>query len=590
MKGKILILLGFLFYGTIYSQRYSEKQIDSLLEVAGKLRKIKSAEALSLYQEIYTYSKKNKYSIPELKSLENIAYCNYAMGKMEKAITYATLEEKIASEKNIPQYISFALRIKAVAYSKLGFYEDADKLMQKAFVIAEKITDLDERYRTKGLLHENFIIIGLNKSNKSHDKSNPILSHLKNAAKEYSKIKSDKMREENLAEQYPSIGDEYTDLKQFDSASYYLKKGLFLSKKNNDLYNEYTSIFDFGRLAYAQEKYEDAATYFTEAAKKASIHKNPYMIRACYESLQYCYSVLNDKKKIQEYFTKYSKINDSINTVEKESVTAPFKQILKENEAEGKQQTKNLVLFTIGLISIFAIILFYLYRYVQNKKKKKKTMEMENNIKQLEYKALKAQMNPHFVFNVLNNIQSMMILKSEAEVNKYFVAFSRLLRKTLDMSNQELVSLKDEIEYINNYLILNNLQFNEELFFSITVDESIKDTEQLFVPGMIIQPFIENAIVHGLASKTDNRQLEIMFFIENDYLIATIRDNGIGREASAMTNKKRKHIYKSWSTTIVNERIKIINSTNKDSVFITIEDIDDNGVPTGTKVTLKFKV
>lgn len=240
-------------------------------------------------------------------------------------------------------------------------------------------------------------------------------------------------------------------------------------------------------------------------------------------------------------------------------------------------------------LMIFLSACFIVYEFRRKTRKQKRNFEREKEIMELKSSALKAQMNPHFVFNILNNMQSIMILKGELEVNKYFVAFSRLLRSTIDMSKLELVSLKEEIEYINNYLLLNNLQLNDELDFSLIKDENI-DIENIKMPGMFIQPFVENAILHGLIPKSGDKKLMITYTIEDDYLVVIVEDNGIGREASASLAKNRVHSYKSWSTTIVNERIKIINSLDKNNIFINIQDIKNNDKSFGTKVILKFKI
>lgn len=185
-------------------------------------------------------------------------------------------------------------------------------------------------------------------------------------------------------------------------------------------------------------------------------------------------------------------------------------------------------------------------------------------------------------------MQSIMILKGEQEGNKYFVAFSRLLRQTLDMSNRDRVSLKEEIEYINNYLLLSNLQFNEEIEFSIIVEESVVRPENIYLPGMLIQPFVENAIIHGLVSKKGNKRLTIKFYIENQYLVVWIDDNGIGREASSELSKTRSNKYKSWSTEVVTDRIKIINDIKKGSILFKIHDKVERSEALGTTAVLKF--
>lgn len=243
-------------------------------------------------------------------------------------------------------------------------------------------------------------------------------------------------------------------------------------------------------------------------------------------------------------------------------------------------------LFTIFVLLAIVGFIFYVFR--KRSQRQKRIFEREKEIVELKASALKAQMNPHFVFNILNNMQSVLILKGEREVNKYFGAFSKLLRLTLDMSKQELVSLENELDYISNYLLLNQLQLNDTLTYTITVENSIKTTANLLLPGMLLQPFVENAILHGLPSIKD-KKLQIRCAIENGYLVITVEDNGIGRAASALAAKNKKS-YKSWATAIVNERIKIMNDSHKDAVSLEIIDLKKEEKPAGTKVILRLKI
>ncbi|PKW21140.1 histidine kinase [Flavobacterium lindanitolerans] len=240
----------------------------------------------------------------------------------------------------------------------------------------------------------------------------------------------------------------------------------------------------------------------------------------------------------------------------------------------------------IALLVIGSIIYFFFRR----NRRQKRIFEREKEIKELKSSALRAQMNPHFVFNILNNMQSVLILKGEAEANKYFGAFSKLFRQTLDISRQELITLKSEIEYLNNYLLLNNLQLNDELEYSVNVQNSVGDTSTIFLPGMLIQPFVENAILHGLSPKQD-KKLTIDFSMEEGYLVVIVEDNGIGRTMATENTLHKKEAHKSWATTIVNERINIMNyrhNTTK-AVILKIDDLEKNGNPCGTRVTLKLQ-
>ena len=133
------------------------------------------------------------------------------------------------------------------------------------------------------------------------------------------------------------------------------------------------------------------------------------------------------------------------------------------------------------------------------------------------------------------------------------------------------------------------MQLNEEIDFKVFVDDSIQNSEAIFLPGMLIQPFVENAILHGLGPKIGSKKLEIEYSYQEGYLMVNVRDNGIGRQASEELQKQRKHIYKSWSTSIVNDRVKILNLEAKDNIKIEIQDINNNGEK-GTLVLLIFKL
>ncbi|OXB03347.1 hypothetical protein B0A81_18625 [Flavobacterium plurextorum] len=246
--------------------------------------------------------------------------------------------------------------------------------------------------------------------------------------------------------------------------------------------------------------------------------------------------------------------------------------------------------FFLGFATIL-VACFIIFEFRRKTKKQKRRYEREKEIIALKANALKAQMNPHFVFNILNNMQSIMILKGESEANKYFGAFSRLLRLTLDMSKRELVSLEDELQYIKYYLMLNNLQLNNKLEFFIECD-AIKNVSNLFIPGMLIQPFVENAIIHGLSPKEEgDKIIKIKCFIENDCLFVIIQDNGIGRKAASELVKKREYAHKSWSTEIVRERINVMNASSKSlHISFTIEDNVFNGRALGTTVIISFKI
>lgn len=166
-------------------------------------------------------------------------------------------------------------------------------------------------------------------------------------------------------------------------------------------------------------------------------------------------------------------------------------------------------------------------------------------------------MNPHFMFNALNSIQDLVLQQDTANAQLYLGKFSELTRKVLEVSGVEFVSLQQEVDMLSLYLELEKLRFGDELKYTLTVSDTIKADEQK-LPGMIIQPFVENALKHGLLHKTGEKQLLISFSQNVTSLVCVIDDNGIGRKASAEINaRKKKH--KSFATNATAERLHLLN-------------------------------
>lgn len=233
------------------------------------------------------------------------------------------------------------------------------------------------------------------------------------------------------------------------------------------------------------------------------------------------------------------------------------------------------------LIIITFFIVYFLRAYY---KKTNRKLIQRNRMLQLESKALMTQMNPHFIFNTLNSIQNLMVLKGEIEANKYFSKFSKLIRRTLEISKRDYISLKNELDYLKNYISLENLRSNGQLNYNFHIDKQL-DITKIFIPTLLIQPIVENAIAHGLAPKEKDRNLNIKCFKKENKLFITIEDNGIGRSASLRKKEKTNNNHISLSTSIVEERIAVHNKMNNNKVSCVVEDLTPDKEMCGTRVT-----
>ncbi len=204
-----------------------------------------------------------------------------------------------------------------------------------------------------------------------------------------------------------------------------------------------------------------------------------------------------------------------------------------------------------------------------------------------ELSAMKAQMNPHFIFNSLSSIQNLILSQDRRASLSYLAKFSRLLRRTLDSSVDSSHLLETEIDLLSNYLELESLRFSGDFSYSITVDPALENS-QVEVPVFIIQPFVENAIVHGLKpSERPDKHLLISFMDADDHVICQVEDNGIGRTAAAAL-RKRDESHRSHGMAVTLKRLKMEGNKTSEETMVQIEDLQNNGTPGGTRVIIRI--
>lgn len=240
-----------------------------------------------------------------------------------------------------------------------------------------------------------------------------------------------------------------------------------------------------------------------------------------------------------------------------------------------------LILVVLGVVGLFIHL-----RIRQIRREVKLKMEFNQRLAENEMKALRAQMNPHFMFNSLNSIKHYILKENKKDASRYLTKFSQLMRAILANSEHKLVSLEDELHALNLYLEIEAMRFNQEFKYSIVVDPGI-DTSHVFVPPLLIQPFVENAIWHGLLPKITERKLDIRIVSVNGMMEISIEDNGIGRKAAAVRNEARNGHEKSMGMKLTTDRISLIKNMLDISAHIHLEDLQDNmGGAAGTRVTI----
>jgi LytS/YehU family sensor histidine kinase len=212
---------------------------------------------------------------------------------------------------------------------------------------------------------------------------------------------------------------------------------------------------------------------------------------------------------------------------------------------------------------------------------------LKEKLAEMEMKALRAQMSPHFIFNSLNSINRYIVKSDPETASSYLTKFSKLMRLILENSNHKIITLEQELSALKLYIELEALRFNHKFRYVLHIDENV-DASSIGVPPMIVQPFVENAIWHGLLQKEDTGELSIDVRRNDDVIQFMIEDNGIGRKKAQELKSKSISLEKSFGLKITTDRLKMANN-NSDLSHVEIVDLhDEAGQPSGTKVILRI--
>ena len=215
---------------------------------------------------------------------------------------------------------------------------------------------------------------------------------------------------------------------------------------------------------------------------------------------------------------------------------------------------------------------------------------MNRRISEITQANLRQQMNPHFIFNTLNSIQYFMYQHDKLATNNYLTKFSNLIRKVLENSQHTSIPLNDELDALRLYLELESLRFKDKFDYTITVDDEI-DPLLYKIPTMLIQPYVENSICHGLMPLDHKGSVSIEIKLAKEHLICTIEDNGIGREAAIENKKTKGGNHNSLGTQITNSRLDLVNSLYGTSLRTTYTDLkNEKGDAEGTRVEIQIPV
>jgi LytS/YehU family sensor histidine kinase len=264
-------------------------------------------------------------------------------------------------------------------------------------------------------------------------------------------------------------------------------------------------------------------------------------------------------------------------------------EIAKQDKLRAEKQQANTMML-LGLISV-VIISVFLFLYLQQRQLKKRAEERTESVHrmaEMEMQSLRSQLNPHFMFNSLNSIQTLILKEDSDRSHSYLSRFARLLRMLLENTEKAFVPLQKEIDFLQLYLSLESLRI-PDLQYSIFTDPAV-DMEHTFIPNMILQPYVENAIWHGLSHKEGDRQLEIRISRDNGLVKYEIEDNGVGRKKAQELKSLFRRQHQSKGMELLDKRFKLLNGEFNSSIETLITDVVKSNEIAGTLVTVNVPV
>lgn len=393
-----------------------------------------------------------------------------------------------------------------------------------------------------------------------------------------------------LAVAWEGLGTIYGQKKEFAKAHQYLNNAYAIYQQIGVVYRCNTVLANQSEVAYSEKKYQESVTYALRALDMALELNEPDLQKGAYSLLHNSYAAMGNYEKAYDYHLKFVTLRDSLFTEDNQlhlnELRTQFETEEKEKENEilaNINQIQNLELnrnryYVGGLIALLlggALVTWLLIRQYRLRSKQKAI--------QLEQRLLRSQMNPHFIFNSLNSIQSFIYEHQPKEAGIYLSKFAKLMRLILESSAKEYIPLEKETEILEYYLNLQKLRLHNRFDYQIEVDEALYE-EDVHVPPMITQPFIENAVEHGLKHIEGKGHILVRFSLENQSVKIEIRDNGIGIDQAGQ-RKEHSNNHKSMAMAITKERLLFLNKSKKQSLLFEVTDLARNNLgETGTHI------
>ena len=567
---------------------------------------------------------KTNYNFGQANAEMNIGNSNIILSNYSKALQnfikaqtiYSQLLEKDSDNIKLQNGLARAFASAGVVNSEMNNYAESILNYQKALKIYLKIDDkksISKIYNNIGIVYKSLKnnpkaleylqkALHLQQQNGEQTVASTLTNignvyfeqnNLKQALSYYQKAEKLFSTTENprgfgLLNNY--FGDYYKKENNSNLAIEYYEKALKIYQEIENTFGSALVLYNLGQINFDSKKYSEALPYALKSLQFAKEIGAIDQIIYSEKLTSDIYLKLNNPTESLSHFKQHIIFRDSLNN---ENNSKKFNEaeanfeLDKKNSLLEEQQKRNNQLVWFAIIG--GLLLLSLIFVIYNRMQVKKRLTLQKEVAEYEQKALHLQMNPHFVFNCLGSISSFIVQNGTDSAIKYLTKFSKLMRLTLEYSKNSLIPIDKEIEGLQNYLELEQLRFNQKFDFKITSNPNIED--DMALPPLLIQPFVENAILHGMVPKIGNGRIDINFDITENNLICTIIDDGIGLTKSKQLKENSVKAHQSMALEITKKRLEMMENGSNNKSELKIEEIlNNNNEAIGTKVVLKLPI
>ena len=400
--------------------------------------------------------------------------------------------------------------------------------------------------------------------------------------------------------------------KEYDSVLFQVLPNLTKQRESRDVIPLMNSLLIAGKAYLGKGDYPRSMLHTRELYQLSTKIDNKQFIKDAAEQLSETFERLHRSDSAYVYFRQFASLKDSMETAQYAGKTALFLAVseaearirllhkdnaiheqqlrLNKKEIQRQVQLKNLMIAGFVLAVLFSIIIasnLILKRKNEKLRSDQEQFILKRKALELEMQALRAQMNPHFIFNCLSAIDSLIQTNQGDKATTCLSRFAKLIRGVLDGSKNNLVPFEKDFETMKLYLEMEQFRCNDKFTYDLQADDELLQGDYK-VPPLIIQPFIENAIHHGLLNKQNgNRQIKVRAQLSDKHIIYAITDNGVGRKKAAALNQRNKPDRQSYGIDITKERIQLHNK-NDAATDLVITDLEEGGISLGTKAVIRI--